>query len=126
MNLAYCVLLFHAAAIFTADDATRVLVKVNGKAITAGDVEFAATTQHVKPEERAAREPLLVERLIERQLVRDFLAGRKIAATTKSNNAKETAVASPCEYNRIIHQSIRSARRSVSALTMGAWRRSAI
>ena len=81
MNLAYCVLLFHAAAIFTADDATRVLVKVNGKAITAGDVEFAATTQHVKPEERAAREPLLVERLIERQLVRDFLAGRKIAAS---------------------------------------------
>ena len=47
MNLAYCVLLFHAAAIFTADDAARVLVKVNGKAITAGDVEFVATTQQV-------------------------------------------------------------------------------
>lgn len=80
MNLACCVLLFHAAAIFAADDASRVLVKVNGKSITAGDVEFAAMTQQVKPAERAAREPQLVERLIERQLVRDFLAGRKIVA----------------------------------------------
>ena len=81
MNLAYCVLLFHAATIFAADDASRVLVKVNGKSITAGDVEFAAMTQQVKPAERAAREPQLVERLIERQLVRDFLAARKIVAS---------------------------------------------
>lgn len=80
MNLACCVLLFHAAAIFSADEASRVLVKVNGKAITAGDVEFVATTQQVKPEDRTAKEPELLERLIERQLVRDFLTRRKITA----------------------------------------------
>ena len=80
MNLACLSALVHIAALFGADDSSHVLVKVNGKAITAGDVEFVATTQQVKPEERAARAPQLVERLIERQLVREFLAGRKIVA----------------------------------------------
>ena len=72
--------LFSAASLFGTDEAARVVAKVNGKAITAGDVEFAAVTQQVKPEERAAREPQLIERLIERQLVREFLTKRKIQA----------------------------------------------
>jgi parvulin-like peptidyl-prolyl isomerase len=53
---------------------------VNGTPITAGDVEFAITTRHVKAEDRAEREPKLIEELIDRQLVRDFLARRKFAA----------------------------------------------
>lgn len=80
MNLACLSVLVHVAVLFAADNASRVLVRVNGKPITAGDVEFAAINQQVKPDDRAAREPQLVERLIERQLVRDFLAGRKITA----------------------------------------------
>ena len=67
-------------SLFGADESARVVAKVNGKAITAGDVEFAAVTQQVKPEDRAAREAQLIERLIERQLVREFLAKRKIQA----------------------------------------------
>jgi PPIC-type PPIASE domain len=79
MKLACLMLLFHAAVVWGAEDSSRVLAQVNGVPITAGDVEFAATTQHVKPEERVRRDPELLERLIERQLVRGFLAGRKIA-----------------------------------------------
>lgn len=61
-----------------ADDAAKVVVKVNDAPITVGDIEFMATTRQIKPEERAAREPKLVEELIDRQLVRQFLAQRKI------------------------------------------------
>lgn len=60
------------------DDAARVIVKVNDAPITVGDVEFMSTTRQIKPEERAAREPKLVEELIDRQLIRQFLAQRKI------------------------------------------------
>ncbi len=65
-----------------ADDAARVIVKVNGTAITAGDVGFIVATRNVKPEERAEREPKLIEELIDRQVVREFLARRKIAPPT--------------------------------------------
>jgi parvulin-like peptidyl-prolyl isomerase len=68
------------SSLFGGDEAARVVAKVNGKAITAGDVEFAAVTQQVKPEDRTAQETQLIERLIERQLVREFLAKRKIQA----------------------------------------------
>lgn len=65
-----------------ADDAARVIVKVNGTAITAGDVGFIVATRNVKSEERAEREPQLIEELIDRQVVRAFLARRKIAPPT--------------------------------------------
>ena len=80
MSGAFLAILIHVAVVAGADEATRVVVKVNGAAITAGDVEFAATTQHVKPEDRAEREPKLIEELIDRQLVREFLARRKMVA----------------------------------------------
>lgn len=85
MKIAWLSVLFVVAwlpisSVFGADEAARVVANVNGKAITAGDVEFAAVTQQVKPEDRAAREAPLIERLIERQLVREFLAKRKIQA----------------------------------------------
>ena len=72
LSVLFAVAWLPISGVFGADDAARVVAKVNGKAITAGDVEFAAVTQQVKPDERAAREPQLIERLIERQLVREF------------------------------------------------------
>ncbi len=78
MHAAWLSVLLSVTALLGADNAVRSVVTVNGKSITAGDVEFAATTQQVKPEERAAQEPQLIERLIERQLVREFLLRRKI------------------------------------------------
>ncbi|MBS0201370.1 MAG: peptidylprolyl isomerase [Planctomycetes bacterium] len=80
MNVICLATLLQTAAILGVDDATRVVVTVNGTAITAGDVEFAATTRQVKAEERAAREPKLIEELIDRQLIREYLAKRKITA----------------------------------------------
>jgi parvulin-like peptidyl-prolyl isomerase len=64
-----------------ADDPARVVLKVNGAAITTGDVEFIVATRHVKPEDRAAQEPKLVEELIDRQLIREFLGKRKFTAS---------------------------------------------
>lgn len=80
LSVLFAVALLPINSVFGADEATRTVAKVNGKAITAGDVEFAAATQQVKSEDRAAREAQLIERLIERQLVREFLAKRKIQA----------------------------------------------
>ena len=80
LSVLFAVAWLQTTSLFGADEAARVVAKVNGKAITAGDVEFAAVTQQVKSEDRAAREAQLTERLIERQLVREFLAKRKIQA----------------------------------------------
>ena len=85
MNLACWSVLVHIAALFGAEDAARVLVTVNGKSITAGDVEFAAITSQVKPDERAAREPQLVERLIE--LGESVNSGRGIPHAMTINDA---------------------------------------
>ncbi len=57
-----------------------VVVKVNGTAITEGDVDFIATTRQLKPEQRAEQESKLIDELVDRQLVREFLARRKISA----------------------------------------------
>lgn len=80
MNVCFWTVLFPVAVLLGADDAARVVVKVNGTAITAGDVGFMAATRQVKPADRAEREPKLVEELIDRQLIREFLAKRKFAA----------------------------------------------
>ena len=77
----FCRTVMFAVAVFLgADDPARVVVTVNGTAITVGDVNFMATTRQVKPEDRTGREPKLVEELIDRQLIREFLAKRKFAA----------------------------------------------
>jgi len=67
------------AGLFGADDAARVIAKVNGTAITAGDVGFIVATRNVKSDERAEKEPQLIEELIDRQVVREFLVRRKIS-----------------------------------------------
>ena len=80
MNAICLAVLFPVAVFLGADDAARVVVTVNGTAITAGDVGFMAATRQVKPADLAEREPKLVEELIDRQLIREFLAKRKFAA----------------------------------------------
>jgi len=63
-----------------ANEPARVAVKVNGTAITEGDVDFIATTRQMKPEQRTEQESKLIEELVDRQLIREFLARRKISA----------------------------------------------
>ena len=65
-------------AIIADDDPATIVAHVNGTAITKGDVEFSATQQGISPSERPEAEPKLIERLIDRQLIRDVLATRKI------------------------------------------------
>ncbi|HEY4263022.1 MAG TPA: peptidylprolyl isomerase [Schlesneria sp.] len=71
-------LVLSIVSLLQTEDAAKVVVKVNGTAITAGDVEFIAATRQIKPNDRAAREPQLIDDLIDRQLIREFLARRKI------------------------------------------------
>ena len=59
---------------------TVVLVVVNGQAITEGDLEFFAKSLKLTIEEVPQRREQMLERLIDRQLLRAFLAQKKIAA----------------------------------------------
>ena len=63
------------------NDPTRVVVRVNGTAITAGDLEFTAVQRGIPEAERGQALPKLIDDLIERQLIRDFLRSRKIEPT---------------------------------------------
>jgi peptidyl-prolyl cis-trans isomerase C len=80
MNGICLAVFFQVAALLNADSPPRAVVTVNGTPITAGDVEFMAATRHVKPEQRAEQDPKLIEELVDRQLVREFLAKRKFVA----------------------------------------------
>jgi peptidyl-prolyl cis-trans isomerase C len=75
-------LLISVGMLLATDESGMVLVKVNGVAITTTDVDFAASQQALSAEERSATEPRLVERLIDRQLIRAFLASKKIEPLT--------------------------------------------
>ena len=55
-----------------------VVARVDGVAVTRGDVEFAAIQQSIAPSERQGAESKLVDRLIDRQLIRALLASQKI------------------------------------------------
>lgn len=72
--------LLQVAVVVGAGDASRVVAKVNGTAITEGDVDFVAATHQIKPQDRIQREPKLIDELIDRQLIREFLAKRKFVA----------------------------------------------
>ena len=64
--------------VFLADDSAKIVVKVNGTGISAADVNFAASQQGISEAERLQSESKLIERLIDRQLIRSFLASKKI------------------------------------------------
>ena len=74
------VLMTLLSASIAAENQTTVLVRVDKVAITRGDVDFAATQRQIKPEARAEKEDELINELIDQQLVRAFLAKKKIEA----------------------------------------------
>lgn len=80
MNITSLSILLHTVLVLGAGEPAQVIVKVNGTAITESDVAFMATTRQLKPEQRAEQESKLIDELVDRQLVRDFLARRKISA----------------------------------------------
>jgi parvulin-like peptidyl-prolyl isomerase len=59
-------------------DLATTLVTVNGTAITSGDLEFLYLARGVKPDLRDSVRDRFVEQLIDRQLLKVFLASRKI------------------------------------------------
>ncbi|MBM4074700.1 MAG: hypothetical protein FJ267_03555 [Planctomycetes bacterium] len=61
-------------------DSGKVLVKVQGKPITKADLDLATRIQQLRPDHRIERDTELLERLIDRQLIRNFLAAQKIQA----------------------------------------------
>src|SRR5688572_17269495 len=61
-------------------DTSPVLVRVNGHPITEADLQFFVTTRKLTAEDVSDRRDVLIERLIEQQLLRAFLAQKKTAA----------------------------------------------
>lgn len=61
----------------------KVLVRVNGQTITEVDLDFFAKTLKLSADELPQRREQMIERLIDRQLLRAFLAQKKIAADPK-------------------------------------------
>lgn len=61
--------------------ATTVLVLVDGRPITEGDLGFMMLTHRVPEELRSSRRKHFVEQLIDRRLIRSFLARRKTTAS---------------------------------------------
>jgi parvulin-like peptidyl-prolyl isomerase len=57
-----------------------VLVRVNGQPITEADLDFFAKTLKITADELPQQREAMLERLIERQLLRAFLAQKKVAA----------------------------------------------
>lgn len=57
-----------------------VLIRVNGQPITAADFDFFARALKITSDELPQRRELMIERLIDRQLLRAFLTQKKIAA----------------------------------------------
>lgn len=57
-----------------------VLLRVNGQPITEADLDFFARTLKIASDELPQRREQMVERLIDRQLLRAFLAQKKVAA----------------------------------------------
>ena len=83
LTLLACLATVLFADVLFADESATIVVKVNGTAITAADVNFAASQQGVPAEERTQSVPKLLERLIDRQLIRSFLAEKKIEPPTE-------------------------------------------
>lgn len=60
-----------------------VLVKVNGRPITTADWQFFVETRKLADEDTSLHREDIIQRLVERQLLRAFLAEKKIAADPK-------------------------------------------
>ena len=69
---------------------SRVLVRVNGQPITEADLDFFAKSLKLAADEIPQRRDQIVERLIDRQLLRAFLAQKKVAANPEQLEAHLT------------------------------------
>lgn len=78
MEVSVVLLFMIQAAMTQAADPGSAVATVNGTNITAADVAFAASQQGLTATEPDGTGQKLVERLIDRQLIRNFLATRKI------------------------------------------------
>lgn len=78
MTFAGFAFLFNLVAILTADPKPVAVAKVNGTNITRADLDFAVSQNGIPAEDRAQAEPRLIQQLIDRQLIRAFLASKKI------------------------------------------------
>lgn len=61
-----------------AADPSPVIVRVNGKPITRADVDFLANLQQIPADQRLKSDTQLIEQLIDQQLIRAFLASKKV------------------------------------------------
>jgi parvulin-like peptidyl-prolyl isomerase len=78
-------------------DSSKVTVRVNGDAITEGDLEFQYLTRRIPEEQRASFRDKLIDELIDDRLVSAFLDSRKITASERVVDAQV----------KILHQLIR-------------------
>lgn len=69
---------------------SRVLVRVNGQPITEADFDFFAKTLKLTNEEDPQLRKQMIERLIDRQLLRAFLTQKKVSADPERLNAHLT------------------------------------
>ncbi len=67
-----------------------VLTRVNGQPITEADLDFFARTLKITTDELPQRRESMMERLIDRQLLRTFLATKKVAADPQRLDAHLT------------------------------------
>lgn len=67
-----------------------VVARVNGQAITEADLDFFARTLKITSDELPQRREQMIERLIDRQLLRAFLAQKKVAADSQRLDAHLT------------------------------------
>lgn len=77
-SVVWFVILAQLSALFSADPKTTVVVKVGKADITQADVDFLAMQMGLSGDERAQMESKLVDQLVERQLIRAFLASRRV------------------------------------------------
>ena len=69
-----------------------VLVRVNGQPVTEADLDFFAKTLKIATDERPQRREQMLERLIDRQLLRAVLAQKKVAADPQRLDAHLTQI----------------------------------
>lgn len=62
---------------------STILARVNGQAITESDLQFFVKSRKLNADDIAERREVLIERLIERQLLRSFLAQKKVKADVR-------------------------------------------
>ncbi len=78
-----------------------VLVRVNGQPITEADLDYFAKSLKLAADEIPQRREQLIERLIDRQLLRTFLAQKKVAANPEQLEAHLTRLKTRLKERKI-------------------------